>query len=62
MQAPSQPPLDGQPITLSTQGALVVPTNPAIPFIAGDGIGPDVWEAARRVVDVAVARAYGSDR
>jgi isocitrate dehydrogenase len=62
VQAPSQPPPDGRPITLSTQGALVVPTDPAIPFIAGDGIGADVWRAARKVVDTAVARAYGRER
>ncbi|HDY89401.1 MAG TPA: isocitrate dehydrogenase (NADP(+)) [bacterium] len=37
---------------------LVVPDNPIIPFIEGDGIGPDIWNAARRVLDAAVEKAY----
>ena len=36
---------------------LVVPDDPIIPFIEGDGIGPDIWAAARRVFDAAVANA-----
>ena len=39
-------------------GRIQVPDNPIIPFIAGDGIGPDIWNAAVRVFDAAVARAY----
>jgi isocitrate dehydrogenase len=41
---------------------LVVPDDPIIPFIEGDGIGPDIWAASVRVFDAAVKRAYGDDR
>ena len=41
---------------------LVTPDHPIIPFIEGDGIGPDVWGATQRVVDAAVEKAYGGDR
>ncbi|MDN2453966.1 NADP-dependent isocitrate dehydrogenase [Lactobacillus sp. UCMA15818] len=41
---------------------LIVPDNPIIPFIAGDGIGPEIWQAARRVFDSAVNKIYGNDR
>lgn len=41
---------------------LVVPDEPIIPFIEGDGIGPDVWHASRRVLDAAVNCAYGGKR
>jgi isocitrate dehydrogenase len=40
-------------------GALNVPDNPVIPFIEGDGIGPDIWAASVRVFDAAVEKAYG---
>ena len=43
-------------------GRLVVPDNPIIPFIEGDGTGPDIWRASVRVLDAAVARAYGGKR
>jgi len=43
-------------------GALVVPDHPVIPFIEGDGIGPDVWRAARRVLDASVEKAYQGQR
>jgi isocitrate dehydrogenase len=49
-------------ITYSDDGELNVPDVPMIPFIEGDGIGPDIWRAARRVLDAAVSRSYGSDR
>ena len=49
-------------ITYSDDGKLNVPDVPVIPFIEGDGIGPDIWRAARRVLDVAVSRSYGGDR
>jgi len=39
-----------------------VPANPVIPFIQGDGVGPDIWRAAVRVIDAAVAKAYGGKR
>jgi isocitrate dehydrogenase len=45
-----------------TQDGLNVPANPIIPFIEGDGIGPDIWAAARNVFDTAVERAYGGER
>jgi isocitrate dehydrogenase len=41
---------------------LVVPNDPEIPFIEGDGIGPDIWAASVRVFDAAVDKAYGGDR
>ncbi len=50
-----------QKITMA-DGQLQVPDNPIIPFIEGDGIGPDVWRAARRVLDAAVEEAYGGKR
>jgi isocitrate dehydrogenase len=43
-------------------GKLVVPDQPIIPFIEGDGIGPDIWKASCRVFDAAVAKAYGGRR
>jgi isocitrate dehydrogenase len=43
-------------------GALVVPQQPIVPFIEGDGIGPDIWRASRHVIDQAVAKAYGGRR
>ncbi len=46
----------------STNGVLNVPDKPIIPYIEGDGIGPEVVGAARRVIDAAVERAYGSRR
>jgi isocitrate dehydrogenase len=48
-------------ITMGADG-LQVPDDPIIPFIEGDGIGPDIWAAASRVFDAAVERAYGGDR
>jgi len=41
---------------------LIVPNNPIIPFIEGDGIGPDIWHASQMVFDNAVQKAYGGDR
>ena len=41
---------------------LVVPDRPVIPFIEGDGIGPDIWAAAQRVFDAAVSKAYGGSK
>ncbi len=43
-------------------GKLIVPDDPIIPFIEGDGIGPDIWAAAVRVFDAAVEKAYGGKR
>lgn len=49
-------------IKMGKNGMLDVPKNPIIPFIIGDGIGPDIWNAAVRVFDSAVSKAYGGDR
>jgi isocitrate dehydrogenase len=54
-------PADGQPIGYA-DGTLQVPDRPIIPFIEGDGTGPDIWRAAVRVFDAAVAKAYGGAR
>src|SRR5690554_1126707 len=51
----------GTPITMGS-GGLVVPDDPIIPFIEGDGTGPDIWAAAVRVFDAAVEKAYGGKR
>jgi len=59
--ATPQAPADGEPITLK-DGRLRVPAKPVIPFIEGDGTGPDIWRASRRVFDAAVDRAYGGSR
>lgn len=55
-------PAEGQKITLDAEGKLVVPNNPVIPYIEGDGIGVDVSPAMIKVVDAAVQKAYGGDR
>ncbi len=55
------PPADGAKITIR-EGKLVVPDNPVLPFIEGDGTGPDIWRASVRVMDAAVAKAYGGKR
>lgn len=49
-------------ITIQPDGSLVVPQHPIIPFIEGDGTGPDIWAAARRVLDAAVAKRYQGTR
>ena len=49
-------------ITKNTDGTLLVPDCPIIPFIEGDGIGPDIWKAARMVMDAAVDAAYDGKR
>src|SRR3712207_2172286 len=54
-------PADGAPIRRES-GRLVVPDNPIIPFIEGDGTGPDIWRASVRVMDAAVEKAYGGRR
>jgi isocitrate dehydrogenase len=55
------PPPGGAPITMQN-GMLTVPDNPIIPYIEGDGTGPDIWRATVRVLDAAVANAYGGRR
>jgi isocitrate dehydrogenase len=49
-------------ITLDASGKLRVPDEPVLPFIEGDGTGPDIWRASVRVFDAAVAKAYGGKR
>jgi isocitrate dehydrogenase len=49
-------------ITLDASGKLRVPDAPVLPFIMGDGTGPDIWRASVRVFDAAVAKAYGGKR
>src|SRR6187401_2832838 len=56
-----KPPSTGTAISRQN-GRLVVPDNPIIPFIEGDGTGPDIWRASVRVLDAAVAKAYGGRR
>jgi isocitrate dehydrogenase len=55
-------PADGQRIGIKSDGSLDVPDRPIIPFIEGDGIGVDITPVMRRVVDAAVAKAYGGKR
>ncbi len=52
---------EAAPITMTPQG-LQVPNFPIIPHIIGDGSGPDIWNAAKRVIDAAVSAAYGDSR
>src|ERR1700722_9351341 len=51
----------GEKITIS-DGKLSVPNNPIIPFIRGDGTGPDIWASSVRVLDAAVEKAYGGSK
>jgi isocitrate dehydrogenase len=55
------PPADGEAIRWDGS-RLAVPDRPIVPFIEGDGTGPDIWRATRAVLDAAVARAYGGSR
>src|SRR5437899_9620359 len=56
-----KPPTSGTPISRKN-GQLVVPADPIIPFIEGDGTGPDIWRASVRVFDAAVEKAFGGKR
>ncbi len=58
LEAPNR----GQKITRDADGRLDVPDEPIVPFIEGDGIGPDIWAASVRVFDAAVEKAYGGRR
>ena len=49
-------------ITLANNGKLIIPDDPIIPIIPGDGVGPDIWNAAKPVFDAAVEKAYGGKR
>ncbi len=59
--ATPQVPAGGQKISIRS-GKLQVPDQPIVPFIEGDGTGPDIWRASVRVFDAAVAKAYGGRR
>lgn len=54
-------PTQGEKISIQ-DGVLQVPNHPIIPFVEGDGIGPDIWKAAQHVLDQAVEKAYGGSR
>jgi isocitrate dehydrogenase len=56
-----EPPANGARITIKS-GKLSVPDHPILPFIEGDGTGPDIWRASVRVFDAAVKKAYGGKR
>src|SRR3989304_9468580 len=53
--------MEGQKITLKN-GKLIVPDYPVIPFIEGDGTGPDIWNASQKVFDAAVEKAYNGKK
>ncbi len=55
-------PAEGTRIQVMEGGRLQVPDDPIIPFIEGDGIGPDIWAATKRVVEAAVEKAYGGSK
>src|SRR6266704_3660871 len=54
-------PRQGEPISFA-DGVLAVPDKPIVPFIEGDGTGPDIWRSSVRVMDGAVTKAYGGKR
>jgi isocitrate dehydrogenase len=56
------PPVDGEKIAVKSDNTMEVPDNPIIPYIEGDGIGPDVTKAAIHVIDAAVKKAYGGKK
>jgi len=55
------PPKEGNRIEI-TDGRLSVPNQPIVPFIEGDGTGPDIWRASKRIFDAAVSAAYSGQR
>lgn len=61
LPATKEPHAEGSLLKMKN-GKLVVPDHPEIPFIEGDGTGPDIWRATRRVLDAAVEGAYGKSR
>jgi isocitrate dehydrogenase len=54
--------MDGEKIRYNKEGKLDVPDQPIIPYIEGDGVGPDIWRASVRVFDAAVKKCYGGKR
>ena len=59
--AAAAPPTWGKPISMGPDG-LVVPDTPIIPFIEGDGTGPDIWRSSVRAINAAVEKAYNGSR
>jgi len=57
-----RPPTKGDTIRVRPDASLEVPDQPVIPFIEGDGTGPDIWRASQRVLDAAVAKAFGGKK
>ena len=55
-------PVQGEKVTISNDNKLNIPSNPIIPFIEGDGIGPDIWAASVKVFDKAVELAYNGEK
>ncbi len=55
-------PTSGTPLRMGADQHLQVPNDPIIPFIEGDGTGPDIWRASQRVFDAAVNKAYGGEK
>ncbi|MGZ3536016.1 MAG: isocitrate/isopropylmalate family dehydrogenase, partial [Thermodesulfobacteriota bacterium] len=54
--------MTGEKIQYDKDGKLHVPDQPIIPYIEGDGVGPDIWKASVRVFDAAVKKCYGANR
>ena len=61
VQGKMTPPADGQEVRWENN-ELTVPDRPIVPFIEGDGIGPDIWRASQRVFDAAVEKTYGGSK
>jgi isocitrate dehydrogenase len=56
------PPAHGKPITMGAGNKLIVPDQPIVPFIEGDGTGRDIWRSSVRVLDASVEKAYGGKK
>lgn len=56
------PPTEGEKISIKGDKTLHVPDKPVIPFIEGDGTGPDIWNAAVKVIEAAVEKAYNGEK
>jgi isocitrate dehydrogenase len=56
-----QVPAQGEKIVMEN-GKLKIPDQPIVPFIEGDGIGPDIWRASKRMLDAAVEKSYSGQR
>jgi len=54
--------MPGEKIQYSSNGTLLVPDQPVIPYIEGDGVGPDIWKASVRVFDAAIEKCFGDER